>query len=217
MRSLVMIAASVALGLTVLAQAATARASNDLQVQFRGEGADAFFSVVDASGIVTEVSIYADDSRSAEGFGDNSMKPERMSSASVSINVFDPNCTPDGEGCMIFQGEGIAFLSDDAFQVDNHQLDGARLTTVMTVVDWTSDPPPAYQVTLDVTWVAVGEPVTTHENQLFHHPRGETSTRHVLATRREAQVIASLTDPTGTVDLQLAGTGTVFSFQEIVT
>lgn len=227
MRSIVMIAASAALVLTVVAQAATARASNDYQYQFRGEGADASFSVVDADGIVTEVSIYADDSRWAEGFNDNSMQPERTSKVDIDITVFDPNCTPDGGptaaeeagggGCTLFNGEAFAELSADAFQVDNRQLGGARLTATVPVVDWVYDPPPTYQVTLDVTWVATGEPVTTRENRLFHHPRGETSTVHVLATTREAQVTASLSDPTGTVDLQFSGTGRVFSFKEIAT
>jgi hypothetical protein len=213
-------AALAALGLPFLTRPAAAQSEG---FRFSTEAVHATLSHVDpATGIVTEVIVYAADDQGYKEKGDSG-PPERVSKVNVGVTQYDPNCggggkltaeeEPPGDPCFGRSLEGGypykegGSLPDDAFVMSNHQLDGAWLNVGLILVDWGSgEEPKEIESTLSLAWTPVGEIETIHENQLYHpdkvpgFPRG-TETYHVNVRQRQAAASGAITFEGITYDL----------------
>ena len=172
---------------------------------FKTEAVHAEFSFTDpATGHVTNITVYAADDQLYTERGDGGGAPERDSVLIVRIEQYDPSCAgepgpkaeaePGDPACYYRSLEGgvpckfdaCPGLPEDDFVVVNHQLDGAWLTTSLTLSEWDSEGNPETQeATLSLTWTPTSDVYRIHDNWLQHTPPA-TSTGHVNARQRDA-------------------------------
>ena len=217
-------AAVLVLSLLVLARPAAAEPASAHEhaggFQFRSEVAEASFATADATGIVTEIWVYAADDTA----------PDRVSKAVVYLSRTDPSCVPPGDGadpkaseapgtgagCALISAECYADLDDAAFAVDNHQLHGAWLDAVVPCYDHVTGG--ELNLGVSLTWAAAGERERDHVNQLFHLQGGpHTATRHLHVTSRAAVATGSVTDGTTDFTPGPSAEALVIDAQEIMT
>lgn len=139
--------------LTIASQYTVASATNIYR--FQGKGADAYFVSRDASGcIVTRAEVAATDQ--------SSMSPtaskDYSSFAFVAIYQYDECNNQD-----LLAGSGIVSLTGSEFQVAGN-LNSATLNVTVPIMDSVSNS--SFDVTVSITWTAVGDRIhdTTHFN-----------------------------------------------------
>ena len=194
------------LALFALALVAPATSAQWEGAHFKTEAVHAAFSFADpATGYVTEITVYAADDQLYTEKGDGGGAPERDSVLDVAIEQYDPTCAggpkqtpeeePPGDPSCFYRGleggvpckfDACPGLPEDAFVVSNHQLDGAWLTTTVTLVEW--DPEgntKTQEATIHLTWAPTSDVYRIHENWLQHTPPA-SATGHVNAFQRDA-------------------------------
>lgn len=218
--------------LALLAAGQAAGAQSD-GFMFKGEALNAQFSSTDAGGIVTNVTVYADDQRyNAKGQGGPA---ERTSSFYVTIEQYDPSCVGGpkvdsqaggggGDPTCFYRSlegslpgkDGGPGLSDDAFVVSNRQLDGAWLNGTITMVEWDSEGNTKLQdVTVSLTFSPTTEIYRVHENWLRHTPP-DVQTVHINARQRDGVATGTITLDGGTLALS-SDRAVVADFQQVNT
>lgn len=217
------------LALLVTGQAAGAQ---DNGLKFKGEALNATFSSTDANGIVTNVTVYADD-QSYKVKGDGG-PAELTSSFYVTIEQYDPTCvgdpkvdTQEGGGgdppCFYrsLEGalpgkEGGPGLPDDGFVVSNHQLDGAWLNGAITLVEWDAEGNPTTQeATVSLSFTPTTDIYRIHENWLRHTPP-DVQTGHVNTRQRDGVATGTIILDEGTLSLS-SSTAILADFQYVNT
>jgi hypothetical protein len=218
------------LAVLVTGQAAGAQAGGFM---FKGEALNAQFSSVDAEGIVTNVTVYADDQRyNVKGQGGPG---ERTSSFYVTIEQYDPSCVGGpkldaqaggggGDPTCFYRSlegslpgkDGGPGLPDDAFVVSNHQLDGAWLNGTITMVEWDSEGNSKLQdVTVSLSFTPTTDIYQIHENWLRHTPP-DVQTVHINSRQRDGVATGTMTLDGGTLALS-STTAVVADFQQVNT
>ncbi len=191
-----LIALAVLVALIATAGPAAALDDNE-RLHFKTEAAEVRFESTDAAtGIGTSVWVY----------GADDMMPDRISKVVVAVDQYDiaacsgPKAAAEpGDGCVLFSAECYGELGDDAFGVDPNQLASAWLTA--TVSCWEKVTDSRIELTVSVSWTAIGEIEQFRDNGLYHpgkapgQPRG-TETIHIQAFQRAATVTGSVSDGT---------------------
>ncbi len=232
-----MVAGIVALFAASLVSPVRARAQSD-GYRFRTEAVHADLSSVDpVTGYVTEVTVYAADDQGYKESG-SAGAPERISKLFVTISQYDPSCVGGGGGPKVaaeaepgggdpdcygrdLEGsfppkDSTDSLPEDAFVVSSHQLDGAWLTTTLTLIDDIEDDPSQHiQAAIALTWTATGGISPIRANWLDHTPP-ETSTGHVNARTRDAVASGTIAFEGVSYDLT-SSFASIADFQQIST
>ena len=204
---------------------------------FRTEAAYAEFSFADPNtGIVTNISVYAADDQGYKAKGDTGA-PERISKIDVVVEQYDPNCEGGGKGVQAQAGGGgdpecfyrsltgtfpekgsPTGLPEDAFVVSGHQLDGARLSWTLTLVEFVPDgEPKLHEATVALNWTAAGPIERSTENETVHQPYpGQTTgtfTIHRNTQKRAAVATGTISFDGAVYDLT-SGFAQITDFQE---
>jgi hypothetical protein len=159
--------------------------------RFKGQSADAFFSSTDPSGcIVTDVGVFASDD------------------ASISHDPPGPPTSSSGSGAFIFISQydscnGIQLIAADCFtsvpladadfQVIGNTLDSATLNTTLGCFDYVSGG--SFNVSVALTWTAIGNPVRQSGNSHFRTPGFIVNSRF-SGTSRSATASGTVSDGT---------------------
>jgi hypothetical protein len=181
MKTTLKLFAVLALALVSFGQNSTASAGNVFH--FKGQGADAVFSRVDASGcIFTDVFVQANEQvyRNLPGQG------SPFSGAFLSISQFD-GCS----GTQLLSADGFAELAGPEFQVSGKQLESASLTATINMYDYLSNT--SFSVDVNITWT--GTNARGRQNSTTHYDfPGCKVNSHYNTTFRYAEASGSVSD-----------------------
>jgi hypothetical protein len=172
----------IALALTTFSQHSVASAGGVFK--FKGEGASAIFSSVDASGcVITDVYVNADE-------GTNQNPPGRGSSSSslaLFISQYDA-CT----GSVLLAADAFTLLADSDFQVFG-SLSSATLHARVDAFDYVSNT--SFEVFVDLSWDGHGSVNREKRHTHFSSPGCRVNSRFDL-TFRPAVATGSVSDGT---------------------
>lgn len=152
--------------------------------KFRGEGASAIFSSVDATGCVwTDVYVNPND-----GFFQSPPGPGSPSSGVyMFISQYD-TCA----GIQLIAAEGFASLADTDFQVFG-RLNSASLTATVNVFDFVSNT--SFDIYIDLVWTGTGGIYRQSSHSHYDSPGCSFNTRFV-GSFRPAVATGSVSDGT---------------------
>lgn len=180
MKTIVKLLIVIVLALTTFSQHSVASAGGVFK--FKGEGASAVFSSVDASGcVITDVYVNADEGKNQNPPGPGSSS----SSLALFISQYDA-CTDT----LLLAADGFTLLADSDFQVFG-SLRSATLHATVNVFDYVSNT--SFDVFVDLSWAGHGSVNREKRHTQFSSPGCRVNSRFDL-TFRPAVATGSVSD-----------------------
>lgn len=180
MKTTIKLLAVIALMLATFSQHSTASAASVFK--FRGESVSAFFSSIDGC-VETNVFVSATEGN----FQSSPGRPSPVSDLFLFISQYD-FCTDT----LLLSADAFAVLSDEEFEVAR-KLASATLITTVTAFEHVSETP--FDVSVDLTWTAVG-PLSRQNNKSHFSTPGCKILSRFKGSSRFAEASGSVSDGT---------------------